>query len=248
MNIKGEVHLLFEQSGTYKREFMKLGYKAFDYDLRNNFGVTDYQIDIFKEINLEYEGVPSLFNTFKEDDLLMAFFPCVHFCDAKTMIFRGVSITDADMSVTQIMERNIALEQERHEFFLMLMKLVTVVMKRNLRLIIENPWARNGHAFLQVNFLPPTIVDYNRLLRGDYFRKPTAYWFFNCVPTTGYTEQINLHPLKIANVGSKKTKPGECDERRSMMSSDYARNMICDFIIGKVQQDIMPQLFDSLDY
>lgn len=56
MEIKGAVHLLFEQSGTFKNEFKKLGYDAFDYDIQNNFGETDYQIDIFSEIEKAYEG------------------------------------------------------------------------------------------------------------------------------------------------------------------------------------------------
>lgn len=38
------IHLLFEQSGTFKKEFQRLGYEAYDYDILNNFGQTDYQI------------------------------------------------------------------------------------------------------------------------------------------------------------------------------------------------------------
>lgn len=56
MEITGKVHCLFEQSGTFKNEFKKLGYEAFDYDIQNNFGETDYQIDIFSEIEKAYEG------------------------------------------------------------------------------------------------------------------------------------------------------------------------------------------------
>lgn len=51
-----KVHCLFEQSGTFKNEFKKLGYEAFDYDLLNNFGETDYQIDLFNEIVQAYTG------------------------------------------------------------------------------------------------------------------------------------------------------------------------------------------------
>ena len=51
-----KVHCLFEQSGTFKNEFKKLGYEAFDYDLLNNYGETDYQIDLFKEIVQAYRG------------------------------------------------------------------------------------------------------------------------------------------------------------------------------------------------
>ena len=47
MDIKGKVHLLFEQSGTFKNEFKKLGYEAFDYDIQNNFNETDNVVDLF---------------------------------------------------------------------------------------------------------------------------------------------------------------------------------------------------------
>ena len=45
-----KVHCLFEQSGTFKNEFKKLGIKAYDYDIQNEFNQTDYVIDLFKEI------------------------------------------------------------------------------------------------------------------------------------------------------------------------------------------------------
>lgn len=51
-----KVHCLFEQSGTFKNEFKKLGFEAFDYDILNNYGETDYQIDLFNEIVQAYSG------------------------------------------------------------------------------------------------------------------------------------------------------------------------------------------------
>lgn len=45
-----KVHCLFEQSGTFKNEFKKLGYEAYDYDIQNEFGETDNVIDLFAEI------------------------------------------------------------------------------------------------------------------------------------------------------------------------------------------------------
>jgi hypothetical protein len=56
MEIKGVVHCFFEQSGTFKKEFEKLGYKAYDYDIQNDFGETDNVIDLFKEIDTAYVG------------------------------------------------------------------------------------------------------------------------------------------------------------------------------------------------
>lgn len=43
-------HCLFEQSGTFKNEFKKLGINAYDYDILNEYGETDYKIDLFSEI------------------------------------------------------------------------------------------------------------------------------------------------------------------------------------------------------
>ena len=62
MEIKGKVHCFFEQSGTFKNEFIKLGIPAEDYDIQNNFGETDHQEDLFKAIEDAYEGKPSLFD------------------------------------------------------------------------------------------------------------------------------------------------------------------------------------------
>lgn len=46
----------------------------------------------------------------------------------------------------------------------------------------------------------------------------------------------------------KGIKADICSEERSLISSDYARNWICDFILGKYQADISgPLLFDSAD-
>ena len=47
---------MFEQSGTFKNEFKKLGYDAVDLDIQNNFGETDMCIDLFAEIEKAYSG------------------------------------------------------------------------------------------------------------------------------------------------------------------------------------------------
>lgn len=47
-------HCFFEQSGTFKNEFKKLGYEAIDYDIQNEFNETDKVIDLFQEIEKAY--------------------------------------------------------------------------------------------------------------------------------------------------------------------------------------------------
>lgn len=73
------VYCMFEQSGTFKNEFKKLGMEAIDLDILNDFGETDRVIDLFQEIENGYEGKPSVFDEVKSDDLIMAFFPCTRF-------------------------------------------------------------------------------------------------------------------------------------------------------------------------
>ena len=42
-----KAHCLFEQSGTFKNEFIKLGIPAEDYDIQNHFNHTDHVIYLF---------------------------------------------------------------------------------------------------------------------------------------------------------------------------------------------------------
>ena len=93
------------------------------------------------------------------------------------------------------------------------------------------------------NFLKPTFIDKNRMLRGDWFVKPTAYWFFNFEPTHGFTEQ-NDKVQRIITESKQGAEAGLCSEERSMISPDYARNFICDFILGIQQEGMLQNEFD----
>lgn len=245
MEIKGKVHCFFEQSGTFKNEFRKLGYEALDYDIQNNFGETDHVIDLFAEIEKAYDGKASVFDQIRggqDADLIIAFFPCIHFCDAKTLFMKGEHISQRSWSLSKIMEKNLQFSKERDFFYATLLKFVAIISKYNLRLIIENPWNTSGETYLQHNFIKPSIVDSNRMLRGDYFVKPTAYWFINCTPTYGLTLQCDKRQKVIMKCHGK-TKAGVCSTERSMISPDYARNFICDFILGREQENTQTTLF-----
>lgn len=111
MEISGKVWLLFEQSGTFKNQFKLLGYDAVDVDIQNNFGETDYQIDLFKEIEDAYDGKPSLFDDITSDDLIMAFFPCIYFCSNNSMIFDGSFITWKQQGKTELEKNEMILEE-----------------------------------------------------------------------------------------------------------------------------------------
>lgn len=178
-----------------------------------------------------------------KDDIILAFFPCIYFECMSMMLFRWDNKNYGKLSLTERTKAIIEREENRHYFYDLLLKFVYVVTDRGLRMIFENPWALQ-HFLKQGNFVKnPDIVDEDRTRRGDFFIKPTAYWFFGCEPTKLFTEQ-QTHKSKIKNVckgvqlgGEAKASPkaGLCSEERSMMSPDYARNFICDFILGKYQ-------------
>jgi hypothetical protein len=133
--------------------------------------------------------------------------------------------------IEKILER----AENREYFFCLAVKMIGVCLLKGLRIIMENPWAEQ--TFLKANFImAPSVIDNNRMLRGDYFVKPTAYWFFNCENTNGFTYQ-NDKKQKVVFKAKQGKAAGLCSEERSMISPDYARNFICDFILGK-KQDI----------
>ena len=244
MEINGKVHCLFEQSGTFKNEFKKLGYEAFDYDIQNNFGETDYQIDIFNEIEKAYEGgQESIFDNMTNDDLIVAFFPCIYFCATSQMAFSFGYTNYRKLNMKAKTDKILERSANREHFFKLAVKMISMAEQRGLRLIMENPWSEQ--TFLKANFvIPPTFVDNNRMLRGDYYVKPTAYWYINCELTNGKSYQNDKEKRTILK-SKGASKAGLCSEERSMISTDYARNFICDFIIGKVQQHTMRNLFND---
>ena len=249
MEIKGMAHCFFEQSGTFKNEFIKLGIPAADYDIQNNFGETDNVIDLFAEIENAYEGGASLFDNITKDDLIMAFFPCIYFCNYADANIRGINSGMKNWEVSKQWEWKLEFGRKRHYFFEVALKMCALAEIRGLRLIMENPWHEvnytNHHWFRK-----PTIIDHNRRLRGDYFVKPTAYWFYGCKPTNGCSYESPKKLMRISKYGSGddiakgSKKSGLCSEERSMISPDYARNFICDFILGKEQIGTQLTMFE----
>ena len=246
MEIKGKVHCFFEQSGTFKNEFIKLGIPAEDYDIQNNFGQTDHIIDLFAEIEKGYEGKPSIFDNITKDDLIVAFYPCIYFCEKSQWAFTFAYLNYRMLTDFQKIEKILERENNRHYFYSLLLKLVGVCERKDIRIIIENPYTQPH--FLTNNFaLPPAFIDEDRSRRGDIRRKPTQYFYFNCVPTYGESYQQTPKDKILSHNYLKGGKhAGLCSEERSMISPDYARNFICDFILGKEQKHSQLQLFKEI--
>lgn len=244
MEIKGKVHCFFEQSGTFKNEFIKLGIPAEDYDIQNNFGQTNHTYDLFGEIENAYIGRQSVFDDITKDDLILAFFPCIEFSCVAQMWFslshKDFRKWDYKRKVDYIINKN----RKRAYMFELLNKFCCVCLTKGLRMVFENPWAINTYLKQNVFLKQPSIVDSDRTRRGDYYKKPTAYWYFNCEPTFGMSYQKPKEVRKSIIHCKPSGKAGLCSEERSMISPDYARNFICDFILGKQQQHSERNLFN----
>lgn len=231
-----KAHCFFEQSGTFKNEFIKLGIPAEDYDIQNNFGETDNVIDLFAEIEKAYEGGVSIFDSIGKDDVILAFFPCIYFCESSQCAFRFWHFNYRKLSMKEMTDKILQRSKNREYFYSLAIKMCSIVKQKGLRLIMENPWS--GIGYLRNNFVEdPKIIDNDRTLRGDYYKKPTAYWFFNLEPTNGQSYQ---KPTEIKTIRKTKgsSQAGICGEDRSLISPDYARNFICDFILGKAQTNL----------
>ena len=228
-------HCFFEQSGIFRDEFRKMGVAAKDYDIANDFGQTDWQGDLFAQINRAYAGGPSLFDAMTTDDIIFAFFPCTYFCGHNEMYFCGTNYNYRQMTMPDVLDKIIERAQLRNEYYITLLRFCRVVESRGLRAIIENPY--NAHHYWRFNFpYKPAVIDMNRRLKGDKYKKPTQYLFVNCSPAGKMSVQMDK-PMEYV----MDTKGIE----RSLISPDYAHNFICDHILGIESGNTQPTLFDS---
>lgn len=239
-------HCFFEQSGTFKNEFKKLGIDAYDYDIQNNFGETDYVIDLFSEIENAYNDKPSIFDNITTYDLIMAFFPCIYFEAMQMTYYSGDSVNFRCLSPKEKMDNILTRIENREKFLKILYKLFFVCELRGLRMIVENPATQPHYLLFTQNFYcKPSVIDNDRTRRGDCFKKPTAYWYVNCNPTYGESF-IQPKEVKIVNKMKGSSRGGICSTERSMITSEYAKNFICDFVLGEENENTKQQfLFNN---
>ena len=233
-----KVHCLFEQSGTFKNEFKKLGIEAYDYDILNDFGETDYVIDLFEEIRGGYEGKPSIFDDIKDDDLIFAFFPCIRFENQCMLLFRWDNSGMKKWSDKQKMEYDMKLIDELRDYYILVNKLFIICIDRNLKIVMENPYSEE-HFLRRYWCYKPAIIDKDRRDNGDYFAKPTQYWFLNVEPTFNFL----LEPIEYNNIDCKDTIRFMKKEHwegtgaknikvaRSMIHPQYANRFIRQYLI-----------------
>ena len=113
-----------------------------------------------------------MFDTIKEDDQIIAFFPCVRFENQVMLMFRGQQYQQRDMTYEQKMEFDMKLLDELNQMYKFVNKLFIVCIRKGIKLIVENPYS-DEHFLRRYWCLPPSIIDRDRRERGDYFKKQT---------------------------------------------------------------------------
>ena len=225
-------HCLFEQSGVFKNAFRALGFQSYDYDISNSFGQTDKVVDLFNEIEKCYSSCSSIFDSFLPGSLLFAFFPCIYFESLQSSYYSLQSNNTLKKSFPEKIDIVVERIKKREYYYTLLFKLLKICHEKNLRLIIENPATQPHYLLYAQNFPKPTYIDYDRRKSGDYFKKPTAYWFFNVnflQNNTPFKNNLNL----IVKSCRPSLTAGSCSIERSIISPEYAYNFICDHLIGK---------------
>lgn len=225
-------HCFFEQSGTFKNEFKKLGYKAYDYDILNDFNETDCVIDLFEEIEKAYDNKSSIFDNISSNDMILAFFPCVRFEDQIQMCFRGTAYQCKNMSDEEKLEYDLKLHDELSNLYNLVTKLAIVCIKRKIPLVIENPYSTT-HYLTKYWAIPYTVLDMDRSKNGDYYKKPTQYWFINCEPKNNFI----FEPLEYVErriVQDQKNDNGlDRTVWRSMIHPQYANRFIREYLLER---------------
>ena len=231
-----KVHCFFEQSGTFKNEFIKLGVDAEDYDILNDFGETDNMVDLFGEIDKAYEGKPSLFDDIEECDLIFAFYPCTRFQEKNLINFQGKSAGMKSWTEEQKLKYCMDLHEQLHGLYIRICKLFTICLRGGYRMILENPYAQ-PHYLTMYFPMKPALVDMDRRDNGDYYKKPTQYWYVNCKPEMNLVfEPLEYTPKHIISKAEKLIKGRGRTVNRSLIHPQYASRFIRQHVLDEVNR------------
>lgn len=219
------VHCFFEQSGTFKKAFEELGYKAIDYDIHKTENV-DVVVDLFEQIFLSYmEMTQTIFDDIKKTDLVIAFFPCTYFSDQNQLSSRGDAHGQEKWSMEKKLKYSIDNMEKRMLFYKYLATLCLIAIKKGFRLIIENPYGKVN--FLKQFFpIKPALVIKDRREMGDVYKKPTQFFFINC------DLEFKLYGECFVKVDDQKIVEWSSGFDRSVISPAFARNFIKTYIIN----------------
>lgn len=184
------------------------------------------------------QGKPSIFDNIAKDDLILAFFPCIRFENQIMLFFRGQAYQQKDWSLEKKILYDMDLLDEVNTMYKYVNYLFLICIRKGLRLVMENPYSEE-HFLRRYWCYPAAVVDTDRRENGDYFAKPTQYWFLNCEPANNFLfEPITYNHLGVGDAirlmkreDYEKTGAKSKKVARSMIHPDYANRFIRQYLI-----------------
>ena len=193
-------------------------------------------MDLFSEIEAAYAGEASLFDGIGKEDLIIAFFPCTRFESKVPLLFRGEAYQQKKWTDEKKLEYAMRLHTELHELYVLLCKLMLVAIRRGLRMVVENPYTQ-PHYLTAYFPIKPEIIDKDRTVNGDFYKKPTQYWFI------GFEALYNPLFEPIEAVQRRKIDTVRCEDgvtrqtMRSMIHPQYAQRFIKQHLVSWEGED-----------
>lgn len=171
-----------------------------------------------------------MFDDISKEDLVLAFFPCTRFETKIELHFRGEAYQQKNKTDMEKLEISMKLHEELHEYYMLISQLCVIALRKGFKLVIENPKS-TPHYLNRYWCLKPKIIDTDRTLSGDYYKKPTQYWFVNFEPYQNivfepieYVETSTIDKeIKMDGIGRKTA--------RSMIHPQYANRFIRQYLI-----------------
>ena len=177
-----------------------------------------------------YDGKPSIFDNIKEKDIVLAFFPCTRFAEQILLGFRGDLRQQNNYTDEQKLLYSMNLHEELHRNYMLISQLVVICLRKGIRLIIENPYGEQ-HYLRKYWCIKPKLIDKDRTQNGDYYKKPTQYWFINCEPLNNFIFEAleYVEPRTVKHCTNKDGKGRQVI--RSEICPQYANRFIRQYLI-----------------
>lgn len=175
--------------------------------------------------------MPSIFDKIEPDDLILAFFPCTRFENQILLHFRGETYQQKNWTDEKKLEYDLKLHSELSENYEIITKLAIVVLRKNLRMVFENPYSEQ-HYLTRYWCLKPSIIDKDRTKNGDWYKKPTQYFFVGFEPKNNLIfEPLEYVPVKKQkDIGWKSSNKNRARER-SEIHPQYANRFIRQYLV-----------------
>ena len=78
-------------------------------------------------------------------------------------------VNKKNWTLEQKLEEDIILHNQLNDLYCLITKLVIICVRKNLKLIIENPYSATHH--LKMYWcIKPSVIDMDRTIRGDWFK------------------------------------------------------------------------------